>query len=362
MNDVVSQEQALGDLTRGQSGHAACQASFPFQNTTKRITLKLALSQGEAHKLISGPGDTIASIRNEFNSLRLRIWDSVSPSGSRYCAVTGESAVCWAGLVKILEVLQHTSFTPTGIGTSDGCAYVPHGAAFATFTVLKLNSKETGSLIGRAGLTISGIRAQLPSGASVLVQKDSLEMDAAFRTSVVIRSNPQDRLDIVKKIVATAMTDEHQATRLVDTAIASSTGGSTWASAASAQSVHSEHASSDPAHSLLTQPHDGTVEPGSSCTVAVPVSCIGHVIGKGGARVNRIRQQSRASVKIAQVPVGEIRMATISGSPAAQAEASLLIQAAIQEAFMLSASAAQAASAVQCSSSHEHPRYAVRNR
>jgi len=295
-------------------------------------SLRLALTQGEAHFLISGAGREVEKLRLETPGIKIRIWDTASASGARYCAISGAGWSCWMVLVKMLQALGHASEVNAHRTLPGAAQYDPHAGSNSSLTILKLNSGQTGSLIGRSGATVSKLRSSLCQGASIVVQKDALEMDAAFRNSAIIQSPAHARLAVVRDVLDAALREE-PILCVRDTAAAGST--------ASSQSP--AHASAHSTHPAGPHSHMPALVHGATETVAVPSSCIGHVIGKGGTRINSIRHRSTAQIKIAQTAVGGSRIITLSGNKHACAEASSLIQGAIQEALMRSATAAKCA-------------------
>jgi predicted RNA-binding protein YlqC (UPF0109 family) len=251
--------------------------------------------------------------------------------------LSGSGEACWEALIALLcEVEGMTA------STFEDEPFVLQPATRLQEPILKLNSKQTGCLLGRGGCTISKLRAALPQGALVTVVKDQHELDAAFRTSVLIQCSPQDHHHIIGQVLAAAYVGI-QPEILRDTAATAAAGSTSTAAGSSTNSLHASvtDAHDFPSNSLQAVSNQIPFVDLGCKILAVPLSCIGQLIGRGGSNISRIRSTSGAAIHVAADDVGGMRMVTVSGSAPSQASAAQQVQLCIQACFMQSAAAAQ---------------------
>ncbi|GKV08750.1 hypothetical protein SLEP1_g20342 [Rubroshorea leprosula] len=171
-------------------------------------------------------------------------------------------------------------------------------------------SDQIGCIIGKGGQIVQNIRSE--TGAQIRILKDEHLPSCAFRTDELVQISGQAA--VVKKAlcqIANRLHENPSRTQHLLTSAISSTypsSGALLGSAAGAQIVGIaplvgpyggyKSDTGDWSRSLYSAPRDEMSSKEFSLRLVCPTANIGGVIGKGGAIINQIRQDSKAVIKV----------------------------------------------------------------
>lgn len=342
-----------GMMGAQQAGHAM--ASFPSQSTSQTsytqtvpapIVIRALIVTSDASIIIGKQGRHINQIR-ELSNARLNISESIPSNPERILTVSGPLDVVSKAFGLIMRRINDEPFDQPSLP----------GSRAVTIRLIIPNSRM-GSIIGKQGSKIKEIQeasgARLNAGEAMLPGSterilsitgvaDAVHIAVYYVGAVLLEHQDRNANNLAYRPAA--------ATRAMGTPQFDVTGIAPAAGMISptvpAPSAFGFPGQAAAAPSTLAS----TVAPGSQTQqIFIPNDLVGCIIGKGGQKINEIRQLSASHIKImergaglAAGGTGSERLVTITGPPPnIQMAVTLLYQRLEQEKIRLARSSAGA--------------------
>ncbi|KAG5462793.1 MAG: hypothetical protein BJ554DRAFT_3516 [Olpidium bornovanus] len=287
--------------------------------------MRALVSTKDAGIIIGRGGKNVSDVR-ERSSARITISEMIPGAVERILTVIGpvdavakvRTRCCPARRPRSRKILEETSTANSEVTTTSVRLLVPHS--------------RMGSIIGKGGAKIKEIQEQ--SGARILASENTLP-DSTERTVTV--SGVPDAIHIATYHIGRILQDQADApvhAVLYKPAARGGHpgyGGGTGANAgagmnpmdpyAAVYAPYAQHGGyvSAPAHRPGAAPGMGQPAAGGASQaqqIFIPNDMVGCIIGRGGCKINEIRQLSGSNIKIAE-PHGNAyeRLVTITGTP-----------------------------------------------
>jgi len=268
-------------------------AASPRSDEKQTISLRALIVTQDASIIIGKGGANISEIR-EKSGARVNVSDTIPGNPERILTVSGQLDLVARAFGLIVRRINDEPFD---------VASVP-GSRSVTIRFVIPNSRM-GSVIGKGGGKIKEI--QDASGARLQASEAMLPGSTDRLLSV---SGVADAVHIAVYYVGTVLEQANERQPLPSTNSSYRPMGGNF-----------QPATTSPNRSFVGIPvpyPPNVVAPGSTTqSIYIPAAMVGSIIGKGGAKINEIRQMSGSHIKImdAGPNVNAERLVTITGQP-----------------------------------------------
>ncbi|XP_066301057.1 poly(rC)-binding protein 3-like isoform X4 [Branchiostoma lanceolatum] len=308
----------------------------PGEAPSVTLTIRLIMQGKDVGSIIGKKGDTIKRFREE-SGARINISDGSSPE--RIVTITGSTE----------NILKAFNMIGKKFEEDMKAAHVNSSVPVPPVTLrLIVPASQCGSLIGKGGSKIKEIREV--TGASIQVAGDMLPNST--ERAVTVSGTPDAISQCVYHICCVMLESPPKGATIPykpRPASGTSTSGPVVFAGGQLTKLHQLALQQTPyitpgttlPAALATQFGVQTAsQPGNHSSqtheLTIPNELIGCIIGKGGCKINEIRQCSGATIKIAGMQEGSTdRQVTITGTPEAISMAQFLINTSLELAKRL---------------------------
>lgn len=285
-NDVNMRTRSRSPRRRSRS---------PTQNSGP-ISVRGLVATKEAGVVIGRGGANVAEIR-QLTGAKVNVSENVFGAPDRVVTITGTPEQVARGVATIAKYMIKESLRSQNETVSDDDMYQSHPTAFRLLTP----NSRAGAIIGRSGAKLREINET--SGARIQISHEPLPMSSE---RVINIHGSVSSIEKATLAIAEIFRERHDGTvkyfKPTPTQQSNPRSQSSH-SQFSSQSGYSQQQSAPTTGSLITQ------------QVYVPNDMVGSIIGKGGARINEIRNMSGCKVVVSEtVNNFNDRLITVTGT------------------------------------------------